>query len=54
MDPRAMLRAAAERKMRALSGLDPEVARRRLRAYLLRRGFSGGEVLAVVKEALPR
>jgi regulatory protein len=54
LDPRAVLREAADKKAHALAGLDPAVARRRLRAYLLRRGFSGGEIAAVVKEALPR
>lgn len=49
-----MLRDAAARKVRTLKGVDPETARRRLRAYLLRRGFSGREVIAVVKDALPR
>ena len=54
LDPRVVLREAAQKKVHALRGLDPVVARRRLRAYLLRRGFSGGEIAAVVKEALPR
>lgn len=54
VDPRAVLREAAEKKARSLGGLDRDVALRRLRAYLLRRGFSGSEVAAVVKEALPR
>lgn len=49
-----MLRDAAARKVRALQGVDTDTARRRLRAYLLRRGFSGREVIAVVKDALPR
>ena len=47
-----VLREAAEKKARSLSGLDPAVARRRLRAYLLRRGFGGGEVLAVVRSLI--
>ncbi len=54
VDPRAVLEEAARRKARSLQGLPPDTARRRLRAYLLRRGFSGSEVVAVVKEALPR
>ena len=54
VDPRAVLEEAARRKARSLAGLPPDTARRRLRAYLLRRGFAGSEVIAVVKEALPR
>ena len=54
VNPLDVLREAAEKKARALSGLDVQTARRRLRAYLLRRGFSGNEVSAVVKEAVPR
>src|SRR5436190_1784612 len=46
------LREAAEKKARSLTGLDPAVAKRRLRAYLLRRGFSGGEVIAAIRKAL--
>jgi regulatory protein len=54
VDPRAVLREAAAKKVRSLGGLDPETARRRLRAYLLRRGFAGNEVASVVKDAVPR
>ena len=54
VDPRAVLREAAAKKVRGLGGLDPQTAKRRLRAYLLRRGFGGSEVAAVVKDALPR
>jgi regulatory protein len=54
VDAGDMLRDAAARKVRTLKGVDTETARRRLRAYLLRRGFSGREVIAVVKDALPR
>lgn len=54
VDPRAILLEAAAKKARSLQGLDPETARRRLRAYLLRRGFGGNEVASVVKDAVPR
>ena len=54
MDAGDMLRDAAARKVRSLKGVEVETARRRLRAYLLRRGFSGREVITVVKDALPR
>jgi regulatory protein len=52
MDAGQVLREAAEKKARSLTGLDPAVAKRRLRAYLLRRGFSGGEVIAAIRKAL--
>ncbi|HWO88725.1 MAG TPA: regulatory protein RecX [Gemmatimonadales bacterium] len=52
VDSRQLLREAAFRKAASLRGLDPERAHRRLRAYLQRRGFSGSDVTAVVKEAL--
>ena len=54
VDESAVLREAAGRKARALRGLDPETAKRRLRAYLLRRGFTGRELAQVVREALGR
>ena len=52
LDAGDMLRDAAARKVRSLKGVDTETARRRLRAYLLRRGFSGNEIRAVIKETL--
>ena len=54
VDPRTVMREAAAKKVRSLKGLEPAVAQRRLRAYLLRRGFSGGDVSAVVRELTPR
>lgn len=47
-----LLRLAARRAGR-LAALDRETARRRLAAYLLRRGFGGEEVRAAVDEILP-
>lgn len=52
VDTKGQLREAARRKAASLRGVDPEAAKRRLRAYLLRRGYSGSEVASVVKEAL--
>lgn len=52
VDPRDVLRRAAQRKLLSLAGVSPALARRRLRAYLLRRGFDPSDVRAVVKEAL--
>jgi regulatory protein len=50
IDPRRLLGEAATRKLRTLAGLEPAVQRRRLRAYLLRRGFSTADILSVLKE----
>lgn len=53
-DERGALEAAAERRARSLSKLEPEVARRRLMGFLLRRGFGGEEVRKVVQATFPR
>jgi regulatory protein len=45
--------AAATRKLAALQGLAPSVARRRLAAYLTRQGFSVEIVLALCRKFLP-
>jgi regulatory protein len=50
VDLKTTLREAAAKKARTLSKLEPEVARRRLRAFLVRRGFSGTEVSSVLRE----
>jgi regulatory protein len=50
IDPRQLLRDAAARKLRTLAGVGRDVQRRRLRAYLLRRGFPTAEILAVLSE----
>lgn len=42
-------RRQAERRQRALASLEPAVAHRRLMAFLLRRGFSGGVVRRVLE-----
>jgi hypothetical protein len=49
-----LLREAAERKLKALAGLDAAVQRRRLRAYLLRRGFAVGEMIPVIDALVGR
>lgn len=54
IEPSALLREAAERKLKALAGLDAAVQRRRLRAYLLRRGFAVGEVVPVIDALVGR
>ncbi len=52
LDPRTLLLEAARKKARTLAGLDPATRRRRLKAYLRRRGFAASDVIEVVKEAL--
>jgi regulatory protein len=44
----ARLEALARKRAAQLAGLEPEVRKRRLTGYLLRRGYTGGEVLKVV------
>ena len=49
VDERGLVREAAERKLRSLGGLDRQQRRRRLRAYLLRRGFARAEIGEVMR-----
>ena len=52
VDAVGLLREAAARKLQTLRGLDPVVRRRRLKTYLLRRGFAAADVVEVVKATL--
>jgi regulatory protein len=52
VDAAGLLKEAAAKKVQTLRGLDPAVRRRRLRTYLLRRGFAAADVREVVKAAL--
>jgi SOS response regulatory protein OraA/RecX len=47
-----LLREAAAKKLRMLRGLDPATRRRKLKIYLLRRGFALPDVIEVVKGAV--
>ena len=49
VDPDEEARAIAERRVRQLADLPAPVRKRRLTAYLLRRGFSGGKMRALVE-----
>jgi len=49
VDPVEAVRALAEKRARQLAGLPPAVRKRRLVAFLMRRGFSGAEVREVVE-----
>ncbi len=50
IDPQVEARATAAKRARQLGGLPPPVRRRRLLAFLVRRGYSGPEVKELVKE----
>ena len=50
MDPRQAARATAERRLKQLGALPPAAKRRRLMAYLVRRGFGGPETRDLVRE----
>ena len=52
VDERASCLAAARKRVRSLRGLAPLVQRRRLTAFLARRGFAGGLVHDVVRTVL--
>jgi len=54
VDTVTLVREAAARKLRSLESFAPAERGRRLRAWLLRRGFAAADVIAVVKEALKR
>lgn len=49
VDPTQAVRALAEKRARQLAGLPPVVRKRRLVAFLVRRGFAGAEVREVVE-----
>lgn len=51
-DLRTAARALVDKKMRSMSGLDPQVATRRLAGLLARKGYGAGVAYAVVREAL--
>jgi regulatory protein len=53
-DSAAMARDLAQKKMRSLSKLDPQVAKRRLYGMLLRRGFDYDTIKPVVEEVMGR
>ncbi len=49
VDPAEAVRALAEKRAKQLAGLPPVVRKRRLVAFLVRRGFNGGEIREVVE-----
>jgi len=53
IDPQAQARALAEKRSGQLGDLPPETKRRRLLAYLGRRGFRGYEIDEMVRSLLP-
>ena len=52
-DARETAEAAAMRRLPALQGLPPDVARRRLAGYLTRRGFAAEIVMALCRKHVP-
>jgi regulatory protein len=50
IDPAAVARAVAVKRARQLGGLPKPIRRRRLRAFLVRRGFTGPQVSELVTE----
>lgn len=51
---RSAVEEAAAKKLRTLAALAPEVQRRRLYGFLVRRGFSSGEIAGVLRTISPR
>ena len=48
LDPADAVRALAEKRARQLAALPPTVRKRRLTAFLMRRGFQGSDIRAVI------
>jgi len=48
LDPEGLARAVAERRAAQLAGTPPPIKKRRLLAFLKRRGFEGAEIRALV------
>jgi regulatory protein len=53
-DIRNLAEGAVRRKLESLRGLAPDIARRRLAAFLDRRGFDGGTILEMCRRHFPR
>lgn len=51
---RQRVREVAEKRVRSLTSLAPDVARRRLVGWLVRRGFAGGIAAHVARDLFPR
>jgi len=54
IDHVTLCRSAAEKRLRSLQSYEPDVQRRRLMGFLLRRGFPGSTVHDVVRSLIPR
>ena len=52
VDERALLAAAARKKLAVMRGQDPETVKRRLYGYLARRGYASDDIAAVVHTLL--
>jgi len=51
VDQRSIVEEAARKKLRSLAGLDPAVQRRRLYAFLARRGYDLDDIRAAIESA---
>ncbi len=52
VDERALLEAAARKKLAVLRGQEPETVRKRLYGYLARRGYDASDIAAVIRTVL--
>lgn len=52
VDAAEIVERAARKRLKALSGLDPETRRRRLHAFLARRGYESDEIRATLERVL--
>jgi regulatory protein len=51
VDQRAIVEEAARKKLRSMAGLEPAVQRRRLYAFLARRGYDLDDIRAAIESA---
>ena len=52
VDERALLEAAARKKLAVLRGQEPDTVRKRLYGYLARRGYSSADIAAVIRAVM--
>ena len=52
VDERALLEAAARKKLSVLRGQDPDTVRKRLYGYLARRGYDSSDIAAVLRRLM--
>jgi regulatory protein len=52
VDERALLEAAARKKLAVLRGQEPDAVRKRLYGYLARRGYDSADIAAVLRSIM--